>query len=145
MNGYIFEDNAQNVIFELSNDLDQIRIVRRDFADVFNDEEYRQNKLEHPLSTYHSLNAGYNDDIQRRRSFAFDFKLCGYVIEPLIRIISLSLDVPLCRLENEVRKLIKKTTVWSDGYFPTDGKAYGYENKASVGRSSYIEIERKFR
>lgn len=142
--GFLCEDNAQNVVFEISNNFSEVRVVRRDMADVFKDEALRVEGEQYPLCTYHSLEQSVYDDLRKRRSFAFDFKLSRYIIDPLINCLERFLGWNRTEMQEQVRSISKDVVHWPEDYFPANDLAYGYPKEESVNRSSYVELQDEF-
>ncbi|MCP5391120.1 MAG: hypothetical protein H6920_05815 [Sphingomonadaceae bacterium] len=85
--GYIYEINAQNVLVEIDSRLILRRVILRDFNSTEKDLA-RRAEISRPTTfrsgNYKVLDINDLDTLHIRRSFAFDFKFCNYVVSPLL-------------------------------------------------------------
>ena len=140
--GLIPECNAQNILWEVDPSMKHCRVVHRDMMGFFKDITVGLAKDQDSFSsiTYHTIGSEHCSDTKLRRSFAFDFKLSKYVIDPLVSIMSAVYDRSRLSIQSDIANISKCIIKWPPNYFPDDNMAYGYPNKRSVGRSSYVCI-----
>ena len=134
--GLIPEFNAQNVLVASKPGTNGVQICIRDMADMFQDRGIRRIESA-PFSRYKAIGPGAGSDLYQRRSFAFDFKMGSYLLEPLCK--------NYCRLSGlaleSTQSLVREVAVqrWSKypGYFESPNEWWRYPKSDSVGRSSY--------
>jgi len=141
--GMIPEYNAQNVLFEIQPDSGLIRVVHRDMCDVFKDSAARPlaRKRVHPLATYHTTGDGDYGDLFARRSFAYDFKLSQYVLDPMVNEIADCCGHVVGELKEDVKRMAHDIVAWPADYFESSCTGYCYPRKGDVGRNSYEVLE----
>ena len=140
--GLIPECNAQNVLWEFDQESRTSRAVHRDLMGMFKDREFGMVKHadKYPLNTYHTIGDNRGTDTQERRSFAFDFKLSEYILDPLTQELASVFQKPLQKCREEARTYVSEIIQWPEGYFPRTGIAYGYPRESRVGRDRYVQL-----
>lgn len=140
--GLIPECNAQNLLWELDGSLDTCRVVHRDLMGFFKDLDAGLVKDidSSPLISYHSIGRNSYRDTKLRRSFAFDFKLAKYALDPLVELLAAHFARSSISVQADVRDIVKQSITWPDDYFPDDQLAYGYPNEERVNRDGYVSI-----
>ncbi len=128
--GLQFEFNAQNVLLGFDDECQIVTVILRDMMDVEKDIAIRHS-LNLPLDfasyPYHVLSESDKLFAQKRRSFAFDFKLCKYIVSPLLTNGHLygasSFERILSDLKAHTSTWIKRLPA---EYFPQNGLWYAY-------------------
>jgi hypothetical protein len=140
--GLIPECNAQNLLWEMDPLMKHSRVVHRDMMGFFKDLTIGLAKCQEsfPSITYHTIGSEHCSDTKLRRSFAFDFKLTQYVIDPLVYVLSEVYDRPESEIQSDIVKMVKRLLKWPTDYFPDDNMAYGYPKEHTVSRSNYVCI-----
>lgn len=140
--GLIPECNAQNVLLEVDCISGSTRVVHRDLMGFFKDLDHGllQDVAQFPMNGYHTIGRGVADT-ELRRSFAFDFKLGQYVLDPLVHLIAGHFGIPVDKVAMDCKDLCRSMIRWPIGYFPPDGLQYGYPNQPLVGRSRYVSLD----
>jgi len=140
------EYNAQNILIGFDESWNAVAIINRDMMGIekdlflrnqlglsitFDSTPYKILSMEDPLYTI-------------RHSFAFDFKVCKYVIEPLIN------NLPFCNgsiKEEMIIYLRERTKYWiqklPDKFFPKN-KWYSHNKTLLTEKDKRIYIENKF-
>lgn len=134
------EWQAQNVLLGLDNDFKVIGIIFRDLESIDKDIELMKNLDFHKNNIYPFFKSydykciWYNyrpltkDSYQVKHSFMFDFKLCRYLIMPLIECAKTFSNIDIIKVEKEItdfnQQFIKKLPV---GFFPKNCW-YNYAN-----------------
>jgi len=139
--GMLPECNAQNVLLEVNPTTSATRVVHRDLMGFFKDLDFGLvgETDAFGMNRYHTIGRSIGDT-RMRRSFAFDFKLGEYVLDPLGREIAGIFNLTVEEVEAAVRDVIEASLRWPPAYFPADGLAYGYPRRSSVGRGAYVPI-----
>lgn len=128
--GLQFEFNAQNVLLGFDENHSPVSIVLRDMMDAEKDLRIRRSlglTCSFASSPYHVL---YEDDVdfaKKRHSFAFDFKLSKYVVEPLVHHANEN-EPMLARAQ--IESLKQRVAYWQkalpEDYFPDSNTWYAY-------------------
>jgi hypothetical protein len=134
----MLEAHAQNVLYHFIHD-GTVVVAYRDLSDVHKDISIRlERSLPTELTGHNCLYPG-DADIYQRRSLQFDFRLCGYLLLPMISALSrLGYGSPeklRARVRAETGRLVEKGR---GCYFPPGGQWYSYPAIAEPPRFSYI-------
>lgn len=140
--GLIPECNAQNLLWEIDENLNACRIVHRDLMGFFKDLDIglARDTETSPLISYHSIGQDFYSDTKLRRSFAFDFKLAKYALDPIVELLATHFNKSVASVQSDVRDIVKKLIIWPDNYFPENHLAYGYPKEQRVSRNDYVPI-----
>lgn len=140
--GLIPECNAQNLLWEVDSSLRACRVVHRDLMGFFKDLDTGlvKDTDSSPLISYHSIGRNLYSDTKLRRSFAFDFKLAKYTLDPLVELLAAHFAKSPISVQADVRDIARQSIPWPDDYFPDDQLAYGYPNEERVNRGGYVSI-----
>jgi hypothetical protein len=129
--GLLFEFNAQNVLVGFDKNFNPISIILRDMMDAEKDLTIRAGlglNTTFESFPYHVISEEQGHFYQERHSFSFDFKLSGYIIEPIIETAS---RLKVLDKVQTVMDIKYYTSKWlrqlPENYFPYDGKWYSYD------------------
>ncbi|MCM1118341.1 MAG: hypothetical protein NC543_03180 [bacterium] len=104
------EWHAQNLLLGLDDKMNICSFIMRDMESIDIDQDIREKiGLVPRLNCYpykHINRNQYNYTI--KHSFMFDFKLCKYLIEPIIKCISVYYKLDICNLIEEIRNFVDK-------------------------------------
>lgn len=144
--GLQFELNAQNVLIGFDENFIPTSIIFRDLMGIEKDITIRNSKylLNDFLSAPYKYISKEQDEVfyKIRHSFAFDFKLSKYIVEPLLSALkSFSiLNIDIANMNNTIKDYCKLFIDELDkDYFPSDGKWYYHENVLLTGERIYLE------
>lgn len=143
--GLIPEMNAQNVLFEVDPDTAETRIVLRDTGDFFVDLSMRTDLGKHTsFCTYKTISRDSDSDYFERRSFAFDFKLGEYILEPIIEAASSLRFIEEPILRELLREFARSR--FGTEYFGSSDYWYRYPKRLGTSRNAYERVQQpKFR
>ncbi len=136
--GLIPEAHSQNTLLECDLESCVVRVVFRDLGDIFKDYSIRcARRLHTSFCSYKCLDPRQDADIFQRRSFAFDFKLGYYLLEPMCRCFADATGVAVNNVIPAVREL--SVSLWKDAddYFEDSAHWYCYPPERGVNRDSY--------
>ncbi|MDD4149172.1 MAG: hypothetical protein PHE33_04020 [Bacteroidales bacterium] len=139
------EFNAQNLLIGFDKSWNVISIIIRDMMGVEKDLGLRNSlglSTTFDSSPYKILST--DDSLYtKRHSFTFDFKVCDYVIEPLIK---LAVNQRIASRENLIELLRERTKYWiqqlPSDYFPK-GKWYSHDKVLLTEKADRKYIENK--
>jgi len=129
--GIMPEINAQNLLFATSSE-GEIRIVLRDLGRVEKLLHIRRRQgrgVRFLSSPYKEVDADRDSGFAAiRHSFSFDFKLCGYVLRPVIEAAVKSFGLDRSALVGEVRECVKQqiSELGLAEFFPPSTETYGH-------------------
>lgn len=140
------EYNAQNILIGFDQDWNAITVILKDMMGIEKDIELRKAlglSTIFDSSPYKIISA--NDILyQKRHSFAFDFKVCKYIIEPLIE---LAVENKLTTKEQLIDNMRQRTTYWlkklPSDYFPL-GTWFSHDNVDISITENRTYIENKY-
>lgn len=139
--GLSIEQQAQNTLLEIDKDFSPRRVVLRDFADCFIDNDIRQqNGLGLLPETVSFSRAAYGQDTYfGLHSFLYDFKLCNYVLEPIAKALATEIGQHTEKqLIEEIRRitltLIKEDNLNEkfSAYFSPKDAMFAYPNTMDI-------------
>lgn len=141
--GLIPELNAQNILLELNDDGDIRRIVIRDHMGTDKDITLRKKlglDVDFAAIDYKVIDEELNSKLYYiRRSFHYDFKLCKYVIEPLLELYSKEYNHKLSDLKNIVKDIfISEIGDLRYEYFHPYNEWYSHPKILFEGEREYI-------
>ena len=129
--GLQLEAHAQNILIAFSDRWETLGIVARDAESIDRDLDLMSylNLGDAANDTgYKCLTRGqYNYDIMH--SFMFDFKLCEYLIRPLLEEAQASCGIPVEPIIDRLKERVRGYTEQLPGDFFPKGKWYSYENR----------------
>ncbi|NOD85910.1 MULTISPECIES: hypothetical protein [unclassified Ruegeria] len=134
--GLMPELNAQNVVFAFSNDGRRVVPCIRDMQDVYVDQSFAKSDN---FLTYKYLSAD-DADLEKRRSFSFDFKLCEYFLVPMAREIARHSRCPDARF-NEIVDFLRQTVrncLSTQGDYFGDTSMYAYSKSADASAIGFV-------
>ena len=137
--GLLPEVNAQNLLIDLDRGSTSIRLLIRDMQDVFIDLVACPGQLSSSTVDY-KLITPESGDVLKRRSYAYDFKLSHYVIDPLVQAVSSSPSETV-RVVREIRAAARREIARYPDYFANEQAWYSYAPVANVSRHSYVRNE----
>ncbi|MCD4744687.1 MAG: hypothetical protein K8R58_00130 [Bacteroidales bacterium] len=146
--GLQFEMNAQNVLIGFSKKHTPALIIIRDMMGVEKDIPIMKRKglnIDFNSLPYKELNPDFRniDDLwfyQVRHSFAFDFKLCKYVIEPIIMSSNIKEKYTII---NHLISLVKKwEKLLPNEYFPD---CWYYHDRILLDKSVKISLKQLYK
>jgi hypothetical protein len=138
------ELNAQNVLVGLNADGRSVAIVLRDCMGIEKDLTLR---LERGLPTNfdsapYKCISNAESTYTIRHSFGLDFKLCGYVLEPIVRHVATFLNQSPASIRDPLRTAIREEL---DGlpadYLPADGKWYRHPPQLLTDSRPYVAMD----
>ncbi len=141
--GLIPELNAQNILLELNENAEPSRVIIRDHMRTEKDITLRK---ELGLSTnfvahdYKIVDRNINEKLYFiRHSFHYDFKLCKYVIEPLLKVYSNAFDEDLEKLiELTKERFVSEMGDLRFNYFKPYEKWFSHPKIQFEGERPYI-------
>jgi hypothetical protein len=139
--GFIPEWNAQNLLIGLDRNLKIVSVVFRDLQRVEKDLTIRESlNLANDFRSGKYKSISDNDELyQIRHSFSFDFKLCGYVINPIIRLLE-STDFNAAKKARDIVKVYTESYLsrLPPNYLPK-GRWYKHDDILLTETRPYIE------
>ncbi|OFX35254.1 MAG: hypothetical protein A2X08_07390 [Bacteroidetes bacterium GWA2_32_17] len=140
------EYNAQNILIGFDQDWNAITIILKDMMGIEKDLELRKSLGLSTIfdSTPYKVISASDPLYQKRHSFAFDFKVCTYVIEPLIE---LAVENKLTTKEQLIDAMKQRTSYWlkklPSDYFPPD-IWFSHDNIDISVTENRVYIENKY-
>ncbi len=140
------ELNAQNILIGFDKDYEPISIVVRDMMGVEKDITIRESLgLDNNFSaiSYKVIAKSINPELYiKRHSFAFDFKLSTYVLDPII-VCGHTFGVwDYAKKKQQIKSMAAQfIRSLPDDYFPPKGKWYSHRQELLVDGKIYIENE----
>lgn len=141
--GLQFELNAQNMLVGFDNSLAVVAVVVRDCMGIEKDLDLRTElglSLSFAAPDYKVIGSSVDPVLYRvRHSFAFDFKLCEYIVRPLIEA-----GVAFGIWEREEARAAGRSLAarWirelPPDYFPEGGIWYAHEEELLTGDRQYV-------
>jgi len=143
--GLIPECHGQNCLLVIDPASRTVGVALRDLGDVFVDLSLRSARgMDGSFPSYKTIIEATDSDYYQRRSFAYDSKLSGYLIKPLLKAFSNVAGVDCGSAIQYVRARCLEEWVVS-GVEPTaffGGTTwYHYPDKPQPGRRDYVEGE----
>jgi hypothetical protein len=135
------EYNSQNLLIGFDDDWKPQSLIFRDLMGIEKDIDIRNSLgLRNRFDTYqYKLISSYDPLYSIRHSFAFDFKVCKYVIEPLI---DLAVRYSIANRQDLIDVSRERVKYWikllPESYFPK-GKWYSHRKVLIVEKRDYIE------
>ena len=140
--GLLPENNAQNLLFEYSQEDSKARIVHRDMMGTFKDLAMRRTQgLHTALNPYHSVDlAADSAECHRRRSFCYDFKMGEYVFSEIESVLVSYFEVSSTAFRDAVKQAFHQiVTREVEEYFGSPNTWWGYAPVLPEGGRPYIE------
>ena len=138
------EWNAQNLLVSLNDALQIVALVMRDMTDVERDLTIReQNRLTTDFASYpyKCISARDGRLYKLRHSFAFDFKLGTYTIDPLATVVAAEYKMDRSVVRGALREAITPILRrLPPSYFPEDGHAYCHGRHMLTGDRPYVSM-----
>jgi hypothetical protein len=138
------EWNAQNLLVGLDEDFEITAIIMRDCGEVEKDQTRR---AELGLTTAFA-SAPYkcisdNDETYRiRHSFAFDFKVGEYILEPIVRAMNRIYSINAASMREDLRQEVRsQMRGLPEDFFPINGKWYAHERILLTGQRPYVAFD----
>jgi hypothetical protein len=135
------EYNSQNLLIGFDTNWKPQSIIFRDLMGIEKDIDIRNSiGLSNRFDSYQYKSISSYDNLYSiRHSFAFDFKVCKYVIEPLM---NLTVDFGIAKRQDLIEILRDRTKYWMEllpkHYFPK-GKWYSHDKILLLEKREYIE------
>lgn len=145
--GLVPELNAQNILFSVDRNLKFKRAIIRDFGRIEKALHIRKRKnlfLDFISGDYKVYDFDSDPDFAiKRHSFSLDFKLCQYVLEPILDCGTTFLNMNIGALDQIVRDKINKICKFDihKDLFPPPGKYYAHEKILLTGSRPYKLFE----
>ncbi|MFB7785215.1 IucA/IucC family C-terminal-domain containing protein [Streptomyces vinaceus] len=138
--GLVPEDHAQNLLLQLDGDGRPVRIVRRDLLDWYADLEIRRRRGL-PTDFVRALDVSH--DAERAhggRSYAFDFRLGDYILDPVLecaaRYLGVDRDATTEWIRQRVHALAAHHDIDLKHYFQPYDQTYRYERSLRIWQNS---------
>lgn len=137
------EWHAQNLLLGLDKDLQICSFIMRDLESIDIDESIRESSKKQVVKMnffpYKHINKNqYNYKI--KHSFMFDYKLCKYLLEPIILCVCSNYHLNYFELVNEIKNFVdKEKQVLPHDFFPSEW--YSFRNQLvnqSISDRPYI-------
>lgn len=139
--GFQPECNAQNLLLGLGADLEPTSVIFRDMGRVEKDLTIRSVLgLPNDFDSYPYKCISEADDVYTiRHSFAFDFKLSQYVLQPLEKVFSEAFPAHARSLHAAIRDQVRSFVAMTPkGYFPANGQWYSHDKILLTGKRPYV-------
>lgn len=133
--GLIPEMHSQNIVYLFDNSFELKKILLRDLESIDKDVTIRKHlRLSNFLSFPHKCIDDTNEYYLMRHSFMYDHKLCEYLLDPLVQLVSEKTMIDGATIKSSIKQYANKRLLeWKFPFFPKDGNWYKYPN---------IEIDR---